>query len=329
MSPNPSRTTPIPGVTFTRTTPEPAPGKVRVMSFNVRQANLTARSANHPDPTAFQWFPSRAPAAVTYVKSVDPDIIGFQEVGHRVKGLNGQRIPGDMITPLVEGLSSYTFTEVPEENNYLPIAFRTDRFSLIDDGRIQIQFTSDQYSDSNRFATWAMLRDKQTQNRLLVMNVWANDGKGRAMALGRAQAWERLLPVARRLSSDYTIPTVLAGDFNAHAEAMTYPYNAHLTAFPQAGWLDASQAPENLQKVEGASSYNSWGRTINGTKYPNAIRLGDRIDYIWTTGGAVPRTWQIYLPRLKYRTIDGTKVPFAVGIIPSDHWPVISDVDLP
>jgi endonuclease/exonuclease/phosphatase family metal-dependent hydrolase len=298
------------------------------MSFNVRHANISAAGARHPDPVEFQWPTSRGPAAVGYVRRADPDIIGFQEVEHRMKGINGRSIAGDMITTLVKGLPGYTFTKVPQINNFLPIAFKTNKFVLEGSGRIQIQFKSDAYSDSNRFSTWAILRRKSDHQRLLVANVWANDGASRRMALGRAQGWQRLLPALAEISNGYAIPTILVGDFNAHAAAQSYPYDAHLTMFAADGWLDASHAPENLQTLPGASSYDSWGRKIDGVRYPNSIRLGDRIDYIWTNGGAAATTWQIFLPPFHYREVQGQQIPFVDGTIASDHWPVLADIAL-
>ena len=311
------------------TTPTPAPRPLRGMSFNVRQAYIQARSAGHPDAREFQWPTSRGPAAVKYITEADPDIVGFQEVEHRMKGIDGRRIRGEMVTVLAEGLPDYTFTKATQKNNFLPIAFKTRKYKLLEHGRMQIQYTSDPHSDSNRFATWAMLKVKHTGQRLLVVNLWANDGSSRSMALGRAQAWERLLPALADLTDGHRIPSVLVGDFNSRQDKDEYPFNAHLTAFAEAGWLDASKAPENLQKVPEVSSYNGWGRRIDGVFHANALRPGPRIDYIWTNGGAVPLTWQIYLPEIEYREVGGEPIPFAKGTIPSDHWPVVADVALP
>lgn len=320
--------TPLPLGTATPT-PEPAPVELRVMSFNVRHADISARSAHHPDAREFQWTTSRGPAAVKYVRQADPDIIGFQEVKPQMKGIKGQRIPGKMITVLAGGLPAYTFTATPERNNFLPIAFKTGKFTLLDSGRIQIQYTTDKGSDSNRFATWAMLKVTQTGQRLLVANLWANDGSRRYWAIGRALAWQRLLPALADLTDDNRIPAITLGDFNAVDDRDEYPFNAHLTAFPEAGWLDASQAPITLQKMPDVASYNGWGQKVDGVFRPNAIRTGPRLDYIWTHGGITPLTWQIFLPEIEYRTVDGRKLPFAKGTIPSDHWPVVADLALP
>lgn len=301
---------------------------IRVMSFNVRQADITAEGAHHPDPVEFQWPTSRGPAVVREVKRAGADIVAFQEVKHHLKGPDGRRIPGDMITALADGLPDYTFTKVTERKNYLPIAFRTTMFRLIRSGRVQIQYVSDPNSDSNRFFAWAVLERRSDHQRLMVVNVWANDGGTRQMALGRAQGWSRLLPAVSDLTHGYALPTILLGDFNSHASATTFPFNAHLTAFRGDGWTDASLAPTNLQVLAGVSSYNAWGRHVNGTFYPKAIRYGERIDYIWTKGGAVPLTWQIFLPPISYRRIDGELIAFGAGPFPSDHWPVVSDIAL-
>ncbi len=326
-APTPSR---VPAVaTVPRTAKASAtPMTTRVMSFNVRHANITAAGARHPDPVAFQWTTSRGPAAVRYVKRADPDIIGFQEVEHRMKAMDGRSIPGDMITTLVDGLPAYTFTKVPQRNNFLPIAFKTDQFVLRGSGRVQIQYRADPDSDSNRFATWVILQRRSGNQRLLVANVWANDGATRAMALGRAQGWQRLTAALAEISGGYAIPTILVGDFNSHAAARTYPYNAHLTTLEADGWMDASRAPYDLDALAGVSSYNSWGGRIDGVRYPNSVRIGDRIDYIWTNGGAIARTWQVFLPPFQYREVEGRPVPFVEDTIASDHWPVLADIAL-
>lgn len=328
----PPRSTAAPTSAVTPTpepSPSPDPETIRVMSFNVRHANIRASSARHPDAREFQWQTSRGPAAVEYVLRADPDIVGFQEVDHRMKGIDGRRIPGEMITVLVDGLPGYSFTKATERNHFLPIAFKTSKFDLLDSGRIQIQYTRDRHSDSNRFAAWAMLRVKATGRKLLVGNLWANDGGNRSMALGRVLAWERLVPALAEMTDDNRIPSVLVGDFNSRDDQDDYPFNAHLTALTEAGWQDASRAPVNLQKLPEVSSYNGWGRAIDGTFYPNAVRPGPRIDYVWTNGGALARTWQIFLPEIEYRQVDGERIPFAKGTIPSDHWPLVADIALP
>jgi endonuclease/exonuclease/phosphatase family metal-dependent hydrolase len=260
-------------------------------------------------------------------------VIGYQEEWHIIRNTAGKRVNVRQVNALLKGLPDYTMLYSREVT---PIAYRTKTFTELDSGRIQVQKKSDPDSDSNRWMSWVKLKHKETGKEFFFINVHMNnddEGKNNSklMAKGRSRGYDRFLAAWKKINPGNEVPTVMVGDFNAGSNATKPPFNDHYTKLGAAGWEDAALVAEKkIEPVKGIASYGGWGKEICGNFYYRAIRYGRRIDYIWVSGGAIAKTYQVYTGKKVVRKkICGKNVPFTTeSIIPSDHWPSVSKIQV-
>ena len=275
-----------------------------VMSYNL----LGSRLSKVP------WT-TRSTYITRLIRSANPDIVGFQENFSYRKGAQAALLdlPG----------MSWVF---PDHRN--AIAYRTSLGQVVDQGIIRIGTMGVAGSTHNRFAVWAKINT--STGGLMVVNVHTENGNRDGAARARSVAYDHLLKALTRINPGNAIPTVMTGDFNASSRETRPVYRDHLVKLTAAGFYDsATQAAVNSTKIAGVKSYNGFGYRIGKKFYPNAIRTGTRsshLDYVWTAGQVRAVGWQIAMPAVTWRTINGKRVAFA-SEIGSDHWPVVARVE--
>ncbi|WP_418281193.1 endonuclease/exonuclease/phosphatase family protein [Halorubrum sp. DTA98] len=125
--------------------------RIRAMSYNVRYANRN----DHHDA----WY-ARRDAVAGLVRFHRPDVVGFQEP------LPGQR------DDLRERLPEYAFVgrgrRANDEGEGCPVAVRTDRWTIVDDGTVWLSETPEEPSigwDASypRIATWARVEPRNAE----------------------------------------------------------------------------------------------------------------------------------------------------------------------
>lgn len=175
-------------------------------TFNIRYDN--------PDDQANNWQ-FRKDTVTRFIKAQDIDIAGMQEVLH------------NQLEDLLQRLPGYKAIGVAREDGktkgeYAPILYKENRFEVIDSNT----FWLSQYPDSvgfigwdgacTRIATWAKMKDKQTDKVFMAVNTHFDH-------VGTTARRESALLIIRKIkeiAGDY--PAVLTGDFNVSFNSEAY-----------------------------------------------------------------------------------------------------------
>lgn len=172
------------------------------MSFNIRYDN--------PEDGEQNWHVRKA-NIVRMLQFYDLDIIGLQEVLHT------------QLTFLKEELPDYDYVGIGREDGktageYAPIFYRKSRFQLKDSGTFWLSETPNVVSKGwdaalERIATWAILKDSETEQEFLAINTHF-DHKGDMARVESAKLLKRKIT-----DLGANLPVILTGDFNLTPEA--------------------------------------------------------------------------------------------------------------
>ena len=288
-------------------------------TFGVRAANYNIRYETTESDSANNWS-NRKGELVNLVKSIAPDVIGFQEVQ------SGQ------YTYLRNQLSDYNFVgamrDTSSKSEATPVAFRKDRFTLLDSGTFWLSATPEvvgskkwgggiEDSGLPRICTWALLKDEASGG------VFCFAGTHLDLKAASRLAGMRLI-LSRLAKFDAAgVPVVLVGDMNADETessmlAATERMQDSLLfskTTPTGPWRTLNiwaYKNEEVSCAETLAGYSAAERTAN------TATLGKRIDYIFTSPGTGVESFAIRndaRPGMQH--------------YPSDHYPVAADLVLP
>ncbi len=114
------------------------------------------------------------------------------------------------------------------KSNRTPIAYRTDKFTLIDSGYKDIYVTPD--TTNNRVVTWAVLEDKITKERLVVFGThWEVTSEE-----NRVKQAEMAATLIKEITAKYEGTVIFAGDFNTRVGNEAYEKVKELTGYTDA-----------------------------------------------------------------------------------------------
>ncbi len=185
---------------------------LNVMSFNIRYGLA--------DDGEDSW-PARRDYVIATITAADPDLLGTQEC------LDFQR------DYLAEALPGYTVIGVgrddgAEAGEMCACVYRTDRFTLIDQGTFWLSETPDVVASRgwdaalHRIATWLRLRDTATDTELLWLNTHFDH-------VGEQARLESLSLLHRWLSEHQgAAALVVTGDFNLDAASAEGAHQSRL-----------------------------------------------------------------------------------------------------
>lgn len=213
--------------------------KFLVLSQNVRCA----------DDGENKMISDRAPRFKQLVEKYKPDIIGTQETTPRWN------------TFFEENLTEYGRIGCSREGEnatvgeWGTILYRLDRFELIDSDTFWLSDTPEKVSrvkgsKCNRICTWALFKDKSTQETFVMANTHLDHGTDEV----REQQMEILLNELSDLINRY--PLILTGDFNAIPGSAAY--NAATEKLVDA----RTDALENRSTIE--HTFDSYGQKTSG-----------------------------------------------------------------
>ena len=287
---------------------------VRVASYNIRCKTTETDSLNSWD--------NRKVDLVNLVKSIAPDVVGFQEVkSAQCNYLKGQ-------------LSAYEFQERYRDSGSnseaCPLAYLKSRFSYLDGGTFWLSATPDKagskawgggIEDSGypRICTWALLKDKTSGGILCFASTHLDLKDGPRLAGMRL-----VLSLLAAKYESVDVPVVIVGDMNAleteesMVEAAAVMQDALLASkTPPAGswrtfngWSWKDSEPSN---VEVLANYTAAERSAN----QSAVG-GKRIDYIFASNGIEVES---------FATRNDARP--GKNYYPSDHYPVVADLAMP
>jgi endonuclease/exonuclease/phosphatase family metal-dependent hydrolase len=265
---------------------DPSGAGLRAMTYNIR-LDLASDGAN-------AW-PHRKDMVAAVIRHETPDLLGMQEV------LLGQ------MRDLEQALPEYQMVGAArddgrEKGEFSPLAFRRERFELIDSGTFWLSETPMVPSKGwdaayPRIATWALLRDRRTRRPIRVVNTHF-DHVGlvaRHQSAAQLLRWLNEGPSAR-------LPTVLMGDFNSAPDGSAYRL---LAATPTSGLRDSRIASRT-------APFGPPG-TFNAFKIDSDAAAP--IDHIFVAAQFAVDSYSVVTQHWG-------------GRLPSDHYPVVVDLTL-
>lgn len=260
--------------------------RIRAMTYNIR-LDLASDDAN-------AWLHRKALVAAL-IRHEAPDLLGMQEV------LLGQKRDLEQALPEFQ-LVGAARDDGREKGEFSPLAFRPDRFELVDSGTLWLSETPSVPSKGwdaayPRIATWALLRDRRTRRSIRVVNTHF-DHVG---VVARHQSAALLLRWLGAGSSA-GLPTILMGDFNSAPDGSAYRQFAD-TPFSRL---------RDGRLVSRTPAYGPPG-TFNAFKIDS--NAAPPIDHIFVSGEFAVDSYSVVTQHWG-------------GRLPSDHYPVVVDLTL-
>lgn len=277
--------------------PAECPATPTVLSFNVRLD--TERDGSD------RWSERRELVAST-VRFHRPDLVGLQEpLAHQYAYLR-EELPAFAWT----GASRRAGEGVGE---FTPVGYRRERFERVDAGTFWLSETPDVPGSVGwdaaqpRILTWAHLRDRRADASILFANTHFDHEGERARRAEATLARRRLGALAADAGDDGPVSVVLVGDFNCDDEAEPY----RLLVGRDETDADAGPAFRDARNVS-RQGHHGPRKTFHGF----TGELVDQRDHVFVGDGVdVVR--------------HGTLTDHWGGRYPSDHLPLLADVELP
>lgn len=274
-----------------------ASSNYRVMTFNVLRAELNT------DDRYAQTLDS--------ILYYSPDVVGFQEYCiEYTKNFtpmlenNGYTVVGaDVVTTEDNWLTAYD-----ESVNMTPIAFKTERFELIDQGWVRMADTYDTNPlNGKRYPghqiTWVVLKDKTTEETFAVTSTHffhLNDVA--AAAPVRKQNAEEVLTVVQSIVNKHGCAVIAVGDYNADVTEETFAVLANSALLE-----DARDVVTKQCSMGGTThTYHETAQHSVGSAYA--------IDHLFVTAAVLVDRYWIAINALTASA--------------SDHFPVFVDFSL-
>jgi endonuclease/exonuclease/phosphatase family metal-dependent hydrolase len=278
--------------------------KLSVMTYNILE--LTADGHAEGDGTIAPWS-QRIVGAVALIHKADPDVIAIQEGTAWVGKVRGPR-QVDSLVDALNGEYTLATTEVPPSQ---PKYFRTGDYILYKTSDYTAVGAGNHWAlGGGHFAAYQVLQDTQSGAQFLMVAPHLIVGNGAAMDQAREDETNSMLTQAAAFDQADALPIVYAGDFNTDitpAHAFDGPGIAMRAARVNDAY-DVAQTQINTM-------YNS----ANGY-FRKPPPFGDHIDYVFAPLGVAVESVRLLL------NLSGGKF---VGVIPSDHNPVLATLDIP
>lgn len=278
--------------------------RISLVSYNVRKASGS--------PT---WATRRKPVAAN-ILSQAPDVVALQEATPLTYG--GVKQYDDLVNLL--GSSKYALVTRAGSSG-TKLVYNKDRLSVVKTGTQELST----YGSAERYAVWAILEDKQSDEQFFVINTHLEPGD----QIDKYNVWrikqaQEILGLIDANAGDR--PVIITGDMNSSRAAK--PTNGQYDTFTGAGYVDpianttsswaagSGHTAEHVMDWE-YNSANKFAKKAPRTAYP----VGTHIDNIYTSRGIRVGTWRQVV------TLD-TAGNF-VGTIPSDHNMFAVNLNLP
>lgn len=255
---------------------------VRAMTYNIR-LDIASDGPN-------AW-PYRRELVAEVIRHENPDLLDMQEVLLRQKQDLEQALPGYAI--IGDGRDG------GDKGEFSPLAYRRERFELIDSGTFWLSDTPSVPGKGwdaayPRIATWALLRDRSNGKHMRVINThFDHVGKiARHQSAVMLSSW-------LAMGEWSNLPTILMGDLNSGPEEDGY----RVLAREGTGLRDA-------RLVTSTPAYGPPG-TFNAWKIDSNAPAP--IDHIFVSSDWSARSYSVVTQHWG-------------GRLPSDHYPVVVDL---
>lgn len=268
---------------------QPKPASLKVMTFNIRY--------NNPDDGDNAW-PNRKAYVVDLIKNSKVDLVGVQEALF------------EQIQYLESNLAEYNWIGAGRDDGkqageFTAIFYRKDRLECLQQDIFWLSETPDTPSVGwdaalERIANWGKFLDKSSEKTFFAFNTHF-DHRGE---LARQESARLLIRQAEEISEKEA--AILLGDFNFDPDAIAY---AIITD-------DANANSRKFYDTRKISQTPSSGPAGTFTGFDINATPQKPIDYIFVQQG---------IKALSHETINITYQ----GKLPSDHYPVMTEIILP
>ncbi|MGE5458241.1 MAG: endonuclease/exonuclease/phosphatase family protein [Methanococcaceae archaeon] len=268
-----------------------ADNPIRIMTYNIRYA---ASEKEH----GINAWEFRKDAVANMIRFNKADIVGLQEA---------LKVQLDDFKNL---LPEYAYVGVGRDDGkdageHAAILYKKSRFTVVKSSTFWLSETPAKVSMGwdavcNRVVTWAQFRDKMTGKCYFHFNTHFDHIGEKA----RINSASLLLVEIKAIAGNS--PVVVSGDFNFTSD--TQYYKILTTSEDEGGKLKITDA----QKI---SVFPHYGGHVSFNDFDKNTNPENKIDYIFIKNGI----------KVKSHGIIGEKFE---GRYPSDHMPVISDIDI-
>lgn len=257
----------------------------RVMTFNV------CAQACKGDPDAASWK-KRSALAKSLILDQSPDVVALQEHPHSV---------GNLLTSKLS--TSYAATTYMSAKDLL---YKKSRFSLPSGRTGSIELAPTKY------AVWAELEDKKTNQRVIFVSTHLTDGKSSADDTARRNETSTLVAGISRINTR-DVPVVFAGDFNSNKSRRT---DAPAEVFRGHGFYDSYDLASRLKRP----NWNSAASFSSAPGKPRkSYKWGDHVDRVFVrAASSYVSGWVSPAEMKNSKKYDSP--------MPSDHKPVVVSV---
>jgi endonuclease/exonuclease/phosphatase family metal-dependent hydrolase len=278
---------------------------VTVMTYNV--LTDVADGTKQGSGTVAAWNTHRKAAVVKLIRQGDPDVIAIQEGGGWVTSVHG--FGGVRQVDSIESALGSTYSLAATENPPTQHPFRRSGNYIIfrNSSYRAVGVPGRWFLDSRTTAAYQMLQNKTTGATFLFVAPHALVGKGAAFDRARASETTAMVRLARAKAQGHRV--IYAGDFNSYLSA-DHPNDGPGKVMRQAHISDGLLVAQSLThaKYDSANQY---------LRKPPRYSLS--IDHIFAEPGVAFLSWSELLNVSHHRL---------VGVIPSDHNPVVSRVSV-
>lgn len=266
---------------------------LRVMAFNIRY--------NNPNDGENAW-PHRKDVVAQVIDSIHhADVVGLQEALR------------EQIDDLEERLPAYEWFGVGRDDGesageHCAIFYKPERLELLDQGTFWLSETPDVPgsvswdSAITRIVTWGIFKDKKTGKEFAFLNTHF-DHRG---VEARNESSKLILRKTPEIAGDR--PTVLLGDFNRTEDTISYHYLVGIEPVEgtDVAYLDTRYLIGKPYQ----------GPTATSTNWYEIRPDAKAIDHIFVRNGIKVHHFQTVVDTFDDR-------------YPSDHLPVLADIELP
>lgn len=278
---------------------------LRVMTYNILEASMDGRSEG--GQRIAPWSQRRS-AAVHLIHRANPGVISVQEgaswVGHH------QRQASNLAHAAGYKMAH---TEITPGH---PHWFRTGCYILYKRSVFRAVGSGNHWnlgpSSYERFAAYQILQNRSSGAKFLFVAPHLRVGHGRSLDQVRENETSVLISRASAFARKHGgLPIVYAGDFNSHKPNATISFDGPGIAMRAAHVADAIQVARKTTKA-------AWDSANLYQRKPPKTHVS--IDHVYVSPGVGVYKWT-QLMNLRHGRF--------VGVMPSDHNPVVADLAIP
>ncbi|TNF95982.1 MAG: hypothetical protein EP297_11080 [Gammaproteobacteria bacterium] len=266
--------------------------RLKVMTFNIRWQGRS-------DGKYFDsGFANRKPLVLDVLTQFSADVIGLQEASIEQRAA------------IAPDLSGFGMFPLPTEAGDECILYRLSRFDLKDSGRVFLRRKPEKPGTNIgvRYLVWVYLHDRFSDKGFYVVNLHTDhrsSERGRQLDGVLIGEWIK--------NREFSDPVILTGDFNGTPERPRYLYLTGQMAYPGEDGNTVRMPMPMLDTFTVANPDALYPGTSN-SRY-RGKKNKTQIDYIFA-----PRGTTVIGSRIIYYHVNGS--------YPSDHFPLISEVEL-